>query len=78
MSVVTVADNGPGVPEEIRENLFEPFATTKSVGMGLGLAISRAILSAHGGLIWCDSGSTGGAVFSFSLPSSEGRKIWNS
>ncbi|HWA50238.1 MAG TPA: ATP-binding protein [Dongiaceae bacterium] len=65
---VTVADNGAGIPTDLRDRLFEPFVTTKSQGLGLGLTISRSILSAHGGKIWCESNPRGGAVFGFSLP----------
>lgn len=65
---VTVADNGGGVPKDLRDRLFEPFVTTKSQGLGLGLTISRSILSAHGGKIWCENNPVGGAVFGFSLP----------
>lgn len=65
---VTVADNGGGVPADLRDRLFEPFVTTKSQGLGLGLTISRSILSAHGGKIWCENNPAGGAVFAFSLP----------
>jgi signal transduction histidine kinase len=65
---ITVADNGGGVPLDLRDRLFEPFVTTKSQGLGLGLTISRSILSAHGGRIWCENNPQGGAVFGFSLP----------
>ncbi len=65
---VTVADNGGGVPKDLRDRLFEPFVTTKSQGLGLGLTISRSILSAHGGKIWCENNPAGGAVFGFTLP----------
>ena len=48
---VTVIDNGPGVPHELRDRLFAPFATGKSHGTGLGLAVTRDIITAHGGTI---------------------------
>jgi signal transduction histidine kinase len=64
---VTVTDSGPGLPPEISEQAFRPFATTKPDGMGLGLAISRSIVENHGGRLVVEH--TGrGAAFSFTLP----------
>jgi len=64
---ISVADSGPGVAEELAAQLFRPFATSKPHGMGLGLAISRSIVEAHGGRLWLES--TGGrSMFSFTLP----------
>ncbi len=51
----TVEDNGPGVPADIRENIFDPFVTTKPNGSGLGLALVAKIVGDHGGVIECDS-----------------------
>jgi two-component system nitrogen regulation sensor histidine kinase GlnL len=64
---VTVRDNGPGVPEEIRGSLFEPFVTTKRGGQGLGLALVAKLVADQGGLIECDS-RPGRTLFRLSLP----------
>jgi signal transduction histidine kinase len=63
---VTVRDGGPGVPAEAVGRIFEPFETTRATGMGMGLAISRAIVEAHGGELWAEPGPPG--VFRFTLP----------
>jgi signal transduction histidine kinase len=68
---VAVFDNGPGVAPEIADRLFQPFATAKPGGMGLGLAISRGIVEAHGGELILASGPGGGATFRFSLPQAQ-------
>jgi two-component system sensor kinase FixL len=66
---VAVADNGPGLPREVRSKLFEPFMTTKRDGMGLGLSIARSIVEAHGGKLRADDNPGGGTIFRFTLPS---------
>jgi len=66
---VSVSDTGPGVSPDVAERLFQPFVTTKSSGMGVGLSISRTIVEAHGGRIWAEAGPRGGAVFNFTLRS---------
>jgi len=68
---VSVSDNGPGIPAEQREHIFEQFVTTKSGGLGLGLSISRSIVERHGGKLEYDSNSDGGATFRFSIPTLE-------
>lgn len=65
---IAVIDRGPGVPPEIREQIFNPFFTTKPGGVGLGLAISAKIVSDHGGAITVDSAPGAGAAFLVSLP----------
>jgi len=65
--VVTVRDNGPGIPEDIRDNLFDPFVTTKPSGTGLGLALVAKIIGEHGGLIEVDS-RAGRTEFRMFLP----------
>ena len=66
--LVAVSDRGTGIaPEEI-VHIFEPFFTTKPDGMGMGLAISRTIIQAHGGKIRAANNALGGATFAFTLP----------
>ena len=65
---IDVVDTGVGFSEIVKENLFEPFATSKAGGMGIGLSISRSIVEAHDGKIWAESNPGGGAVLSFVLP----------
>ena len=65
---LVVQDNGPGILPQFRERLFEPFATSKPPGMGLGLAIRGAIIEAHGGRLWAESPSAGGSRFTIALP----------
>lgn len=54
-SIIKVMDNGPGIPDEIKDNIFIPFFTTKEKGTGVGLSYSRQIIKAHGGTILCSS-----------------------
>lgn len=65
---IAVSDTGPGLPESLRANLFQPFTTTKPDGLGVGLSISRTIVEAHGGELTAESPPEGGAVFRFSVP----------
>jgi len=63
-----VFDNGPGIDETTVDTVFTPFYTTKVSGMGLGLAISRRIVEAHGGRLWVEGVESGGAAFHVRLP----------
>jgi two-component system sensor kinase FixL len=66
--VFEVGDNGPGVSPQLAESIFHPFVTTKLEGLGVGLAISRTIVSAHGGRLTYRDNPKGGAIFSVLLP----------
>jgi two-component system sensor histidine kinase KdpD len=66
--MVELGDRGPGIPSGDEERIFEKFFRGAAGGIGLGLAICRAIISAHGGRIWAENRPGGGAVFRFTLP----------
>jgi two-component system sensor kinase FixL len=66
--LVAVADTGPGLSEAVRAKLFQPFVTTKSGGMGVGLSICRSIIEAHGGQLSARGNPGGGTIFEFTLP----------
>jgi signal transduction histidine kinase len=65
---VVLEDAGLGFDPETADRLFEPFYTTKSSGMGIGLSISRSIIERHQGRIWAERNDGAGATFSFSIP----------
>ena len=65
--VVSVSDSGPGLPEAVTRQMFQPFVTTKAQGMGIGLSICRSIVEAHGGWIWTEPNPQGGTIFLFTL-----------
>jgi C4-dicarboxylate-specific signal transduction histidine kinase len=66
---ISIRDSGVGVTEEAMPRLFEPFFTTRSQGIGMGLPISRSIIESHGGRLWAESTVNQGSVFQFTLPS---------
>jgi signal transduction histidine kinase len=66
--LVSLRDSGPGFPSGMAEQLFEPFFSTKADGTGMGLAISRSIIEAHGGTLWGENCDGGGACFTVRLP----------
>jgi signal transduction histidine kinase len=69
---VCVQDCGIGVSPDHMPRLFEPFFTTRSKGMGMGLPISRSIVEAHGGRLWAESIVSEGSTFQFTLPTAGG------
>ena len=66
--LVAVRDSGPGIDSGHLERVFEPFYTTKTSGVGMGLSICRSIIDAHGGRLWVGANHPQGAVFQFTLP----------
>ena len=67
-ALVWVQDSGPGVPKGQLEGIFDSFSTSKADGLGMGLAVCRRIIEAHGTRIWAENTESGGARFSFTLP----------
>lgn len=65
---IRIADNGPGIPEELRSTVFEPFFTSKAKGMGMGLSVCRRLIEAHGGSIELEAAGSSGAAFLLQLP----------
>lgn len=65
---VAVRDSGVGLRPDVDDDVFEPFVTTKSTGLGMGLSICRSIVGAHGGRVWCESNPDRGMTFHFTLP----------
>ncbi|HJZ68546.1 MAG TPA: PAS domain S-box protein, partial [Blastocatellia bacterium] len=69
--LVQVRDSGPGIDPEKVDRIFEPFYTTKTSGVGMGLAICRSIINGHGGRLWAEANEPRGAVFQFTLPAAQ-------
>ena len=66
--MLSVSDNGPGIPPEKLASIFDPYFTTKAEGSGLGLWIAQQIVTAHGGSLEAQNGPAGGAVLTMRLP----------
>jgi len=66
--IISISDTGVGLPAEDVEQIFDAFHTTKSQGTGMGLAITRSIVEAHGGRVWATANQETGATFHFTLP----------
>jgi len=72
--LVSVIDTGNGIPAEIQARLFQPFVTTKTEGMGIGLSVCRTIIEAHGGSLWMEPNPAGGSAFRFTVPTDSDRR----
>ena len=69
--VISISDNGPGIPEAIQEKIFQPFFSTKEEGTGLGLSIASRIVEKHGGTLTLKSEEGEGTTFTITLPYTE-------
>src|SRR5438874_13696600 len=72
--LISVADTGKGIDPKIVDRIFNPLFTTKSNGMGMGLAICRSIIEGHDGRLQVSAGAEGGSVFQFVLPATIARE----
>ena len=68
MILITIADSGPGIPANLRTQIFDPFYTTKGGGTGIGLSICNRIVTDHGGSLLVSETPLGGAAFTIELP----------
>ena len=66
--LIQVSDNGPGIPSDVLEHVFDPFFTTRATGTGLGLAVLASVVQQHGGTVHATNSDSGGAEFSILLP----------
>ena len=75
MLLIRVSDNGPGIPEEAIEQVFDPFFTTRAAGTGLGLAVLASVVQRHGGTVHATNRDSGGAQFTILLPVESTEKV---
>jgi len=75
MIEIAASDTGHGFQDDVKQNLFRTFFTTKETGMGVGLSISRSIIEAHGGRMWAEANPSGGATFRFTLPAAPNESL---
>ena len=68
MMLIRVSDNGPGIPEDAIDQVFDPFFTTRAAGTGLGLAVLASVVQRHGGTVHAANRESGGAQFTILLP----------
>ena len=68
MMLIRVSDNGPGIPDEVIDQVFDPFFTTRAAGTGLGLAVLASVVQQHGGTVHASNRDSGGAQFTILLP----------
>jgi two-component system sensor histidine kinase DctS len=73
--VVSISDQGHGIPPEVAERLYSPFFSTKADGMGMGLSICRTAIEFHGGTLTHVDNPGGGTIFRFSLPALQNKLI---
>jgi len=66
--LISIADNGPGIPEKLKDDIFNPFFTTKTEGTGLGLSIAKEMIKKHCGKIWFENKENGGTIFFIRMP----------
>ena len=68
MMLIRVSDNGPGIPSDVIDQVFDPFFTTRAAGTGLGLAVLASVVQRHGGTVHATNRESGGAQFTILLP----------
>jgi PAS domain S-box-containing protein len=76
-ALISIADRGAGIKPDLLDQLFKPFVTTKSRGLGIGLSICRSIVEGHGGRLWAINNSERGAIFCIALPAAGATLQWS-